>query len=1120
MGSLAVPASAAAGLQPLRRGVDELSSPASPRVVAPTRAPTTPPRVRVIVTLGLPPLAVANARTLALTPHVRRRLSASSAFSRAYLTQIDAAQRRAAADVRRAVPGARVTRRYRIVLDGLAVELPAQSLRRLGRLGFVERVYPSLRYTQLLNRSPSMIGAPQLTASTGAGGEGIKIAIIDDGIDPRSTFFDPAGFAYPPGFPKGQTSLTTPKVIVARAFPGPGSDAAGRSALDRATSFHGTHVAGIAAGNSGTAAGRSLDHPAVQGLSGVAPRAWLGSYRVFTVPVPFEPTARVAQTAEVVAALEAAVADGMDVINFSGGGPETEPSRDAVIQAVRNVATAGVVPIVSAGNDREDFGLGTIGSPGTAPDAITVGAVSNAHVFRNALTLVSPELPTLRQIPFAPDPSGAPPAWSSDSQRLVDVGSITGTDGHPVDRLVCGPARAPNRPSSTLPRRSLEGAIALVSRGRCTFASKADRVRAAGAVGVIFVDNRPGEPNEVPVELAVRAGMISDLDGAQLRAALAASGGQGRVRITPDRAEIDTQRGGVPASFSAGGPTPFEHVLKPDVVAPGAQVLSATLASVEGSPFAVFDGTSMAAPHVAGAVALLRELHPPWSPLQIKSALMSTAGPAYADTGRTREASVLLEGAGLVQLAAAGDPKLFTSPASLSFQDLDVTAGAATRTITIAVSDAGGGAGTWRVDVRAGRSSRGTSIESAASLSLDAGGQTILSVTVRAAANAAVGEATGFVVLSSGGVTRRIPYAVSVVRPRLVGVTPIELRPVQAGDTRRGTSRVRAYRWPTAPFGPPATYTGATMNEDGAETVYYVDVPSGVVNAGVAVVDLSEDAWIDPWLLGSLDENDVQGYAGTPVNVNSLMFDFRDAVGAAGLVFPAAGRYYVVVDSGRDGLTRQRLAGRYVLRSWIDDLEPPTVELITRRVAAGRPTIVVRVRDAESGVDPYSIALQSRGATAAATSFDRKTGIAVLPFPNDAAPLAAGTRRLRVIASDFQETKNVNTIGANQMPNTAFAGWRVRVVRGPVIQWVLPEASSCAATRETLTVAASGASAVDSVQFTVDGKPIARGRNGDLGIYSAVWRTSGLTRGTHMLEAVLTDTTGSRASASRIVRIC
>ncbi|MGH3130812.1 MAG: S8 family serine peptidase, partial [Gaiellaceae bacterium] len=648
----------------------------------------------MIVTLGLPPLAAAlPERSTLATSRAARKLDVSAASSRAYLARIDAEQRQAIVALRRAIPEARVGARYRIVLNGLTLSLPVRRLPTLFELGFVRKVYPNLHYTASLNRGPSIIGAPAFHASTGARGEGVMIAVVDDGIDHEHPFFDPSGFSYPAGFPKGDLTSTTPKVIVARAFPGPGSRAPGRDPLDRARSFHGTHVGGVAAGVAGTTApagnlptcvlGSGGCHPAVAGLSGVAPRAWLGNYRVFTVPNPLGGCC-VANTPEIVAAFEAAVADGMDVINFSGGGPQSDPASDAMIETIANVVRAGVVPVISAGNDRDLFGLGTVGSPSTAPDAISVAAVSNAHVFGRALTVVSPAVPSLRPIQVVPAPGGIPDAWATGDQRLVDVGAITGTDGRRVDRLLCG---------STLPPGSLNGVIALVSRGACTFEAKAARAGAAGAAGLIVVDNRSGDATGIPLRLGVPSGMIAYLDGAALREAMAGSGGRAAIRIGTELLEIETNRGGIPASFSAGGLTAFGHELKPDVAAPGANVLSSTLSEFAGAPYAVLDGTSFAAPHIAGAAALLLQRHPTWTPKQVKSALMSTAGPAFDPTAPTGEAPVYLAGAGLARLTAADAPRIFTDPPSLSFRDLNVNAGAAGRPLLVTVSDAGSGAG-------------------------------------------------------------------------------------------------------------------------------------------------------------------------------------------------------------------------------------------------------------------------------------------------------------------------------------------------------------------------------------------------------------------------------------------
>src|SRR5205823_4990618 len=358
-----------------------------------------------------------------------------------------------------------VTRRFRILVDGLTVDLPVARLPALAELSFVTKIYPSLQYRLTLNGSPGLIGATSFWASTGARGEGIKIGVVDDGVDQTHAFLAPTGMSYPPGFPKGSRRWTTQKVIVARAFPGPGSGKRGRLPLDRQASFHGTHVAGIAAGRAGTSSPGGPDHPPTAGLSGIAPNAWLGNYRVFNIPSPL---GFVANSPEIVAAFEAAVADGMDVINFSGGGTDTDPANDVLFEAVHNVVEAGVVPVIAAGNSRDEFGLGSVGSPGTAPDAISVAAASNVHVFAPSVSVQDSRAPlSLHNLPFRIAASrNVFSGWDTSDQTLVDVGAIVGTDGHPVDRQLCGVTH-PNALNSTLPRGSLTGAIALVSRGYC-----------------------------------------------------------------------------------------------------------------------------------------------------------------------------------------------------------------------------------------------------------------------------------------------------------------------------------------------------------------------------------------------------------------------------------------------------------------------------------------------------------------------------------------------------------------------------------------------------------------------------------------------------------------------------
>ena len=1079
-------------------------------------------RLRVIVALRQPPLAAVLGRSLQSTG-ASRRLDVRSTSSRAYLAQLASAQRAAVSALRRAIPEARVSTRFSIVLNGLTVTLPATRLPRLARLPFADRIYPSLRYTLALNQSPSVIAAEVLSARTGARGDGIKIGVIDDGVDEEHPFFNPAGFSYPNGFPRGGVKWTTAKVIVARTFPGPGAGKPGRMAVDRRASFHGTHVAGIAAGIAGTRATRGRDHPPVTGLSGVAPRAWLGNYRVFTVPSPI---GHVANTPEIVEAFEWAVKDGMDVVNFSGGGPSAEPSNDALIEVVDNTAAAGVVPVISAGNDREEFGLGSAGSPGIAPEAISVAAVSNSHVFATVLTVTSPEAAAaVKQIPFVPaSGSQTPTSWEVRNQTLVDVGTVVGRNGQPVNRLLCGSSEEPNDPAvNQLPRGSLDGVIALASRGVCTFVSKAARAKAAGAVGLILVNNRPGEAARIPLALEIPSGMVADLEGERLRAAMAASGGRATIQVGSDPEQIQTGRSGIVTSFSSGGPTAFGHQLKPDVSAPGGEILSSTLPEFAGSHYAVFDGTSMSAPHVAGAVALLRQRHATWGPRQLKSALVTTAGPAWANTERTIEAPVVLGGAGLVNVPAADDPKLFTDPVSLSFDDLNVNRAARRQALLVSITDAGGGAGTWQVELRPQSASVGANLELPSAISLPPGGSAQLPVVAVAAASAEAGDDYGFIVLRRGDLVRRIPYFFSVTRPglELRKEQPRPLRKFQVGDTRVGVSRASIYRYPSAPFGTSPNVTGPGTQEDGAERVYVTRITRPVANLGVAVIRATPgDALIHPWVLGSLDENDVQGYAGTPVNVNPFTFDFLADIGAAAAVLPRQQRFFVSVDSGADRFTGKAKPGRYLLRFWVNDLRPPFVQLLTPRVAAGRPMLAVRATDTGAGVNPLSLVLAYRGVLVGASLYDPDTGIALFPLPEAAPALKAPMTEAVLVASDYQESKNVNTIGENLMPNTSFREVKILVGKGPTVAWLRPGSGACAVRRETLVVTTSATRKLRSVRFYDGTRLIKEVKTGVGSFYSTPWPTTGKSRGRHKLVAEVVDASGAQARASRTVRVC
>jgi len=349
--------------------------------------------VELVVTLAQPPLA--------RMPRTTARLDLDSRASTNYLAQLRREQNVVAGRIARAIPSARFRWRYRVTLNGLAVVVPSRDASRLAHVPGVAHVWQSSTYhvartkagtRAAIGPAVDAIHASDLWGPTFAtAGNGIKIAIIDDGVDQTHPFFNPSGFTMPAGYPKGNTAYTTAKVIVARAFPPPSpSYADAAKPFDSKNSFHATHVAGIAAGDHGTRSPSGL-------VSGVAPNAYIGNYKALTIPTP--DFALDGNAPELAKAIDQAVADGMDVINMSLGEPEVEPSRDLVVKAIEGAAAAGVVPAIAAGNDFNDFGYGSVGSPGSAPAAITAAASTSA----NTIAFFSSSGPTPVTMKLKPD---------------------------------------------------------------------------------------------------------------------------------------------------------------------------------------------------------------------------------------------------------------------------------------------------------------------------------------------------------------------------------------------------------------------------------------------------------------------------------------------------------------------------------------------------------------------------------------------------------------------------------------------------------------------------------------------------------------------------------------------
>jgi minor extracellular serine protease Vpr len=596
------------------------------------------------------------------------------------------------------MPQVQVVTEYSVTFNGLGVKLNGATLKAIqGGPGAVAAGL-SATYTPAMDVSHGVINdAPLWTALGGqaSAGANIKVGVIDTGIDKDHPFLNDEGFTAPTGFPKGDTRYTSNKVIVAKVFvENPWLDA-------KAVQSHGTHVSGTIAGRAGTNA------PMASDLSGVAPGAYLGSYNVFPGNVDNAKSLFIAK------AVEETVIDGMDVINLSLGGGAHQ-GKDILEMAVDAAADAGVVVAIAAGN--EGPGYYTVGSPGTAGNVITVAAITNAHQFSG--TVVNEAVGTVN----ATTGSGNGALTESVTGQYANYGG---------DMLACAP----------LSGTPLAGKIALISRGNCTFSTKINNAQAAGADAVIIYQSVDGDPIGMATDgVNIPAVMIKQADGKTL----ATWTGDHTVTLNP--ASEQPAESGKVADFTSFGPTP-NYTLKPDLAAVGVNVYS----SVVGGGYEVYNGTSMATPHVAGSSALLLALHPDWSPAEVKAALMGTARPG------TDSVDPLKVGAGIIDLGRAMNPPAMAFPSSLSFE-LVRPVGNHIYSITFTLTNTTNANQDYSVNAGAELTA------SPAAASLGAGESAQITVTVNDNGASAPGQDgypqlhRGIVTVSSGAGDIRVPY--------------------------------------------------------------------------------------------------------------------------------------------------------------------------------------------------------------------------------------------------------------------------------------------------------------------------------------------------------------------------
>ncbi|HEX9995004.1 MAG TPA: S8 family serine peptidase [Acidimicrobiales bacterium] len=582
------------------------------------------------------------------------KLNANSAAVQAYEAHVAAKESRFVSALQAAVPSARIGQSLRTVYGGVAAVVPANSIEAILAIPGVVAVQRDALAQLQTDSSPSFIGADTLYRLLGGGrlaGQGVYFADLDSGVWPEHPSFADEGDLAPPGpRPDGTTRTCkfgdnplTPqidryrcnnKLIAGEPFLqtynalNPGEEVYPNTARD--SNGHGTHT-------TTTAAGGFVQDVPVFGvdrgpINGIAPGAYVMAYKVCGAEGCFN--------SDSAAAVGESIRDGADVINFSISGG-TNPYTDVVELAFLDAYAANVFVATSAGND----GPGASTANHLSPWVTTVAASTQRREFQSEVTLTNGETLTVHGNTIT-DGVGTPHpvvlAWE-------DPAYVEAAGGDAEDAMIC-PVEAPPG--------TFEGEIVICMRGTNARVEKGYNVLQGGAVGMLLIN--PVVQDTETDNHWLPTVHINQPQGDEVLA---------YVEAHPDAMATFTAgipvdgQGDVMAAFSSRGPA--GDFLKPDITAPGVQILAGTTPTpesiVEGPPGELFQaiaGTSMSSPHIAGSGILLRALHPSWGPGQIKSALMTTAYQGVVKEDETTPADPFDFGAGRVDLTKAGDPGL------------------------------------------------------------------------------------------------------------------------------------------------------------------------------------------------------------------------------------------------------------------------------------------------------------------------------------------------------------------------------------------------------------------------------------------------------------------------------
>jgi hypothetical protein len=182
--------------------------------------------------------------------------------------------------------------------------------------------------------------------------------------------------------------------------------------------------------------------------------------------------------------------------------------------------------------------------------------------------------------------------------------------------------------------------------------------------------------------------------------------------------------------------------------------------------------------------------------------------------------------------------------------------------------------------------------------------------------------------------------------------------------------------------------------------------------------------------------------------------------------------------------------------------------------------IIAQALDGGAGVDPLSLVLSYQGVLIGASAYDPFSGLALFGLPSQAPKLRTGTTRAIIAASDYQEAKNIDTVGTDLLPNTSFKLGKLKVVNGPAVTWIEPPANACAITKDRLVAVADSTTKITKVQFFDGTRLVGTRKSGPGGIFSVPWSTRGLDKGKHSMTVVAVDRSGRKAVARRQLRVC